>query len=176
MRRSQWPFSRMSLLISSFRSRILPGLVLVFFGGGGRLRARARRARHATASAPPRRARERPLSPFAACAPRAPVLAEARVLDLHDLLPDLAEDLLPPLVGLVQVAALGGEVRPPLLGAALVRLLARQEAVEHRLRLLRVSSHGCCCFWALPGGLGGLVRGVGCCPRSLAPEPPVLSD
>jgi hypothetical protein len=53
------------------------------------------------------------------------VLAEPRVLDLHDLLADLPQDLLPPLVGLIEVAALRREVRPPLLRAALVGILAR---------------------------------------------------
>jgi hypothetical protein len=34
------------------------------------------------------------------------VLPQAGVLDFHDLLADLPKDLLPPLVGLVQVMAL----------------------------------------------------------------------
>ena len=43
------------------------------------------------------------------------MLAEARVLDLHDLLPDLPDDLLAPPVRLDQVMALRRQVRPLLL-------------------------------------------------------------
>jgi len=63
------------------------------------------------------------------------VLAEARVLDLHHLLADLAQNLLAPLVRGVQIATLRREVRPPLLvPAAQSLLLVRDELVEHVLR------------------------------------------
>jgi hypothetical protein len=55
------------------------------------------------------------------------VLAQPCILNLHDLLADLAQDLLPPLVGLIQIVALAGKVRPLLLLAARLCLLPRQE-------------------------------------------------
>jgi len=146
MRRSQWPFSRMSLLISSLRSRILVGR-----GGGGECDA-------VWVCELWRRVGVRCFCPVVFCSaasaaaldlPRnratptqsAPVLAQPSVLDLHDLLPDLPQDLLPPFVCFVQVAAFGGEVGPPLFGTALVCFLPRQEPIEHRLRLLRITCH-----------------------------------
>jgi len=81
------------------------------------------------------------------------VLAEALVLDLGDLGADLAEDLGAPALGVGEVAALGGEVRPALAGLALLLLLHRDEAVQHRLRLLLVASHG-----GRRGGDGGRRR------------------
>lgn len=78
------------------------------------------------------------------------VLPEALVLDLGDLGADLAEDLGAPPLGVGEVAALGGEVRPPLPWLPLLLLLHRDEAVQHGLSLLLVSRHG-----GRSGGGGG---------------------
>ncbi len=75
------------------------------------------------------------------------MLAEARVLDIHDLLAYLPQDLLPPLVALAQVVAFAGQVGPLLRPLSLLLLslipLVRQVPVEGRLRLLCVTRHGC---------------------------------
>lgn len=65
------------------------------------------------------------------------MVAQARVLDLHDLAPDLAQDLLPPLVGLHHIVALCGQVGPLLLGAlGLCCLGGQQPAPKTELLLM----------------------------------------
>lgn len=81
------------------------------------------------------------------CLLHAPMLAQGGVLDLHDLAADLAQDLQAPAVGLVQVGALGREVRALLGGGLATSCLVRQEAVQHRLRLFLVARHGAVCVW-----------------------------
>ncbi len=66
---------------------------------------------------------------------RVPVLTQPSVLDLHDFLANLSEDLLPPLVCFHKVVTLGGEVGSLLLGAALLLIFPRQiPAVGTRVR------------------------------------------
>ena len=69
------------------------------------------------------------------------MLTESLVLDLRDLPPDLAHYLLPLLVRLREIAALRGEEGAALLRLLLLLRLHRDEAVEHRLGLLLVTSH-----------------------------------
>ncbi|WVY90307.1 hypothetical protein V8G54_035821, partial [Vigna mungo] len=69
------------------------------------------------------------------------VFTQTLVLNLRHLPPDLAHDLLAPLVGLRKVAALRSKERTAFLRLLLLLRLHRDEAVQHRLRLLLVSSH-----------------------------------
>ena len=62
-----------------------------------------------------------------------PVLAEADVLDLHDLLTDLSDDLLPPPVPLHQVVTLCGEIRPLLPWTVFFIWIALQQLVDIQL-------------------------------------------
>lgn len=107
----------MSLLISSFRSRILHsskalcGLWLC------------------------------PTNSFCDCEAALPVIPKTSVLYLHHLAPYLSQDLLSPPVCFVQVVALCCQVRPFLLRAPCLLSFARQEPVEHGLCLLFISCH-----------------------------------
>ena len=58
------------------------------------------------------------------------MLPEARILDLHDLLSDLSDDLLAPPVCLDQIMALRGQIRPLLLRASGV--ICAQAKPAHR--------------------------------------------
>ena len=115
MRRSQCPFSLMSLLISSFRSRILH-----------------------TSYAVCGYAQE---ADYMKCVFVLPVIPKTSVLYFHDLTPYLSQDLLPPPVCFVQVVALCCQVRPFLLWSPCLLGFARQEPVEHGLCLLFISCH-----------------------------------
>ena len=146
----------MSLLISSFRSRILQrtsdGCTTVGAGAGGGEARRRRpggggRALHAT---------YRPLKRPPLLPQGPPVLPQARVLDFHDLAADVPQDLLPPLVCLVEVIALAGEVGPGRLFATGLLGFAAEPPVEHGLRLLLIARH-------LVLGMPGIV----CCQQKL---------
>ena len=69
------------------------------------------------------------------------VLSQASVLYLHDLLANLLDNLVSPLVSLVEVDALCGQVGTLLLRSSLLILFSSQEPVEHRLGLLFISGH-----------------------------------
>ena len=71
----------------------------------------------------------------------APVVAEPCILNLHDLAPDLPQDLLPPFVCLIEVPALCCQVWPFGFGSLGFILLALQEPVEHGLGLLLITGH-----------------------------------
>ena len=116
MRRSQWPFSLMSLLISSLRSRSL---------------------RHVGKLSPQKDDAKVAVIPQALSLE----LAKPCILYFHDLFANLLDNLIPPLVRLVQVDALCGQVRPPLLWSSRFILFCSQKPVEHRLGFLLIAGH-----------------------------------
>lgn len=108
MRRSQWPFSRISLLISSFMSRTWCSGALSATIKAASVRSMRRRRRSTAAPAQAARcARNRQ-----GVATRA---GDQTVLNHRNLLRDLLNDLTAPALGVGEVVAVRRQVRPPLL-------------------------------------------------------------